>query len=668
MNARQLMQRALACAMVAMACAGCTGVSPYRQKIVEDRPDQHFYAVEPCGIVDGKPIRMRDQPRAERLECFSHAVERTPEYTLFFVEFDEQGRLYHRAQLDALLAYLRRLETRSRPDGSPPRCASHNDGVSLVTFVHGWRHNARYDDDNVNLAREVLRTTHKGETAGAHYNPASCAREVVGVYVGWRGASTSVSDVPSGFLRAALGFVWEVPSVWDRKNTAQNVAVGSVRELFSLLKVYQDRRNEKARLACTWPVAPPGIAPALMAEVYQCMPVRHLIVGHSYGALIVHNAIAQHLLENVARGTLDESTDCEPGRGGREDGRALVRAYADLIVLLNPAVEGARYEPLHEAMSARAATFCPGQKPVMLVLTSHGDEATRLLFRGVRFVNTLLESNTPFDANRTPAQRAYMASEEGRSSIRTLGHNERYHTHELVSWERYVALHAEAADPPEADDWLWPQEREAVQMRRTYAHQLRALCASLPPGQRESMCPDAAQRMKKAFDQDVDNSALLAPQREAAAFAQAVAQGEAPLTDCQKAALADLHLSRTLRGRSPQGTSLPSGWSASFLGGTAITHLPGYRPDPGDFPGIAPEQVREIFEPHSPATPVWNVYIRDDTVMDDHGNINGHALVDLIKQVYRSVVIRSFDPGVLEKLEQIAGAELAQCSRALAAR
>lgn len=669
----RLVRLALGCAVAGLLAAGCTSVAPYRQVVVPDRPAEHFYPVVNCGIEGDRTIRLRDQPRAERLECFSHSVERTEQYTLFFIEFDEQGRLYQRAQLDALMDYLKRIEMRQRPPGQrTPQCGTYNDGVSLVTFVHGWRHNARYDDDNVKLAREVLRTTHLGETSGAHYNPASCAREVVGVYVGWRGASLSVADAPTGFLRAAFGFLWEVPTVWDRKNTAQNVAVGSVRELFSLIKVYQDLRNELGRQSCTVDVAPPRVTQKDLEQVYQCMPVRHLIVGHSYGALIVHNAVAQQLLENVARGAREESQACEPGADGGPDGRALVRSYADLIVLLNPAVEGARYEPLYEATAARAmkkagtpGAFCPGQKPVMLVITSQGDEATRFLFRGVRFFNTLLENNMPYDRNKSPTQRAYVASEEGRSSIRTLGHNERYHTHELVGWERFVQLYADAPPSPSQDAALLPEELQARQLRQAHAQRQRAICAGpfASKEQKQALCPTQDERMKRAFDQDLDNSTLAPAQRAAAR--KAADEGVRPPDNCRRAAMADLHLSDALLRQATRPGPVPPGWSASFLGGTVMSHLTGYRPELQQFPpGTSADEVNQIFERHSAASPIWNIYVRDDTVMNDHGNISGDALVDLIKQMYRAVVIKSFAPAVLDKLKEIASAEYAHCAAA----
>jgi len=646
----------------------CSSVAPQRQKIAPDPKEAHFYPLTECGIKDGKTIRMRDQPLGERDSCFSSSVERTAQYTLFFIEFDEQGRFFQRQQLDSLVAYLKRVAARKRPvTQKEPMCGTYNDGVSIVTFVHGWRHNARYDDDNVKLAREVLRTTHLGETSGAHYNPAMCAREVVGVYVGWRGASLSAADVPSGFLRSVVGTLWEVPTVWDRKNTAQNVAVGSVRELFSVLKTFQDQRNMVSQEACADVQPPNGVSKKDLADAYQCMPVRHLIVGHSYGALIVHNAVAQQLLENVVRGSLEDSLACSPGEG-RTEAPALVRSYADLIVLMNPAVEGARYEPLYEATRARSVkeigepgAFCANQKPVMVVLTSQGDEATRFLFRGVRYLNTILENNNPYDQIKSPTERAYVTIEEGRSSIRTLGHNDRYHTHELVSWEKFVRLYADDATPAPPGTALTGAEKRAQELRREHAQQQRSVCQGpfASEAVREARCPTGAQRMRSAFDRDADNSAI----SSATTVAGTTGTSIAPSDNCRRAAMADVHLSEQLLRQASGSDPVAYGWSASFLGGTVITHLPGYRPNAALFPAGTPRQeIDALFEKHSPATPIWNVYVRDNTVMNDHGNINGDALIDLIKQLYRAVVIKGFDRPVLETLNRIAKAEYQQCA------
>ena len=62
-----------------------------------------------------------------------------PSYELAFVEFDDQGRCYDRGQMDAVAGRLDAFDGR--------------DAV-IVVFVHGWKHDARSNDDNLKSLRE----------------------------------------------------------------------------------------------------------------------------------------------------------------------------------------------------------------------------------------------------------------------------------------------------------------------------------------------------------------------------------------------------------------------------------------------------------------------------------------------------------------------------------
>ena len=160
------------------------------------------------------------------MKCGTHSIEVTEDYTMFFVELDEQGRFYDPKQFQAIVNFL---------------SDNKETDMSIVTFVHGWRHNAEYRDRNVQLARDTLIFTALGEAPKPHPNPSGEPRKVVGIYVGWRGLSNSAgANVRDDW---SVADAWEVISVWDRKNTAQNVAVGSARELFSMLRAHQERAN-----------------------------------------------------------------------------------------------------------------------------------------------------------------------------------------------------------------------------------------------------------------------------------------------------------------------------------------------------------------------------------------------------------------------------------------
>lgn len=702
---------------IAILAAGCTSVAPYRPvvdpKLVDaEQPPCERY--ERAANGSWNQVTLREQRRTERQDCYAQSVEHTAEYKLFFVEFDEQGRFFDRAQMEQLFQYLesmRELSRKAKAGLQTEACAQGGGGLSIVTFVHGWRHNARHDDSNVELARKVLRYTYGGEMSKPHHNPADCPRQVLGIYVGWRGLSTTATDAAAGPLRTLLA-PWELISVWDRKNTAQNVAVGSVRELFATVRAYQDMRNEDERDDCRTPkrkaaatAAGPGqsATPETLEKVYQCLAVRHLIVGHSYGALIVHNAVAQQLLENMARGRfetpmpvtsaqLDKSASepaspgqerkpedhtCLPGATSRSGGKSLVRGYADLIVLLNPAVEGARYEPLYEAVAQRGRTwpglmggFCANQKPVMVVLTSEYDVPTRWIFRGVRAINTVFESTSPFHPDHSDPLRAYVAQEEGRSSLRTLGHNERYNTHEVVGWDKFIEeqpkaeaergrqrAQAESArleaerfgnQPPRTERaqraFLTKEQLDAeVRMRREQRVQaLRDTCRPAGPDSKPAAA-DALQCMEADARERETNRRK--SEREA----------------CTYAALVDRNLAAMLApGVDGKGYGNP-GWSAGLMGGAVLSHLPYYL---SDYNKPAHEELigkGNLPEYHSPHAPIWNVMVRDASIMNGHNDIAGDAAVALMAQLYRAVALSSFAPDVVRELGGIAEKELLKC-------
>jgi hypothetical protein len=150
-------------------------------------------------------------------------------YELAIVEFDDQGRCYDRGQMDSV---AKRLDALAPEDG-----ASAEDAI-LIVFVHGWKHDARSDDDNLTAFRVLLKETVEYENGAAL--PGVKPRPVLGVFVGWRG----LSDFGLGDIVADATF-------WGRQAAGQRVATGSVRELFG-------RARRKNRRAEPWDEFPPS--------------------------------------------------------------------------------------------------------------------------------------------------------------------------------------------------------------------------------------------------------------------------------------------------------------------------------------------------------------------------------------------------------------------------
>jgi hypothetical protein len=179
--------------------------------------------------------------------------------------------------------------------------------------------------------------------------------------VGWRG------------LSFYAGWLTNI-TFWNRKTAALRVALGSVRELFGRLRDYRRRQNNDPVL---------------------------VIVGHSFGGLVVYSALAQSLIEAAA---LEREGETEP-------------SFADLVLLVNPAFEAARYLPIHSLVKTRR--FTRGQPPLFISVTSSNDDATGRAFP----VGAWLGSR--WEHTRTVEERAAI--------VHTMGHLPWMQTHDVAA-------------------------------------------------------------------------------------------------------------------------------------------------------------------------------------------------------------------------------------------
>ncbi len=124
--------------------------------------------------------------------CESHAITQYfpntgKEFYLGFVEFDDQGQLRDREQMNVV------LDTYSQ--------ISVSDDVIITAFVHGWHHSAAPYDSYVESFKQLLAHVSHTETVSSQQDKRA-ERKVLGVYIGWRGDS---SVLPIVKLRNFLG-------------------------------------------------------------------------------------------------------------------------------------------------------------------------------------------------------------------------------------------------------------------------------------------------------------------------------------------------------------------------------------------------------------------------------------------------------------------------------
>ena len=291
-------------------------------------------------------------------------------YLLGFIEFDDQGQLYDRGQMRAVVDKL--YEEASSED------------LLINVFVHGWKHSAAPGDSNIQTFRQSLEHLSELESNISRRTGAR-SRKVVGIYLGWRGGSIT------------LPLVKEL-TFWDRKNTAHKVGHGGVTEVLSQIELV--RKTKDASVSGG-----------------RRSRTRLIVVGHSFGGALVYSALSQILMAGFVDtvGPAGQITD--------------VKGFGDLVVLINPAFEAERYSTLSDMANERR-TYFPSQLPVIAILTSEADEATKRAFPVGRWFSTLFEIHR--DTTRTNGVTGQdEAIDQREANLTAVGHFAPYRTHRL---------------------------------------------------------------------------------------------------------------------------------------------------------------------------------------------------------------------------------------------
>lgn len=295
-------------------------------------------------------------------------------YMLGFIEFDDQGQLWQRDQMNMISDKFNEIAGR--------------EDVLIIVFVHGWKHNAEDGDGNINEFRKALKNMAKTETKNSNKYKYK-TRKVLGVYLGWRGESIDVDYLDN-------------ITFWERKNTAHIVGQRGVTEpLLKLEEIINVKR---------------GIA----ANDNKKTTSHLVIVGHSFGGAVVFASLQQVLN--------DRYLDSHSGKTW-QDGPT---GFGDLVVLVNPAFEAMRYATLYDISQQKCRRY-PGQMPSLVTLTSEADWATKYTFSFGRFFSTIFESHNTLERYYcTEEGKEKFELTEGKADRNTIGHFEPFITHELL--------------------------------------------------------------------------------------------------------------------------------------------------------------------------------------------------------------------------------------------
>lgn len=269
--------------------------------------------------------------------CKTAALERHTGYDIGFVEFTDRGNVFDREQMNTVLKHIQAQALKS-------------EGVAVVVFVHGWKHNASPADRNLHSFRKMLQRASALGLTGK--------RRLIGVYVGWRGKSLKIP-------------VAEHLTYWARKETAQNVGKGGVTELLLRLErtLLSDTSDDPNRNTL-------------------------LTIGHSFGGLVLVSALHDVLLDRVISTVPVGSAFCGSNKMGCSQ-CFKSRPFGHGVVLLNPAVEANELLPLKEAV-AEEQCYAKTQQKLLHVVSSEADIATSIAFRAGQYLGvSIADSELP---------------------------------------------------------------------------------------------------------------------------------------------------------------------------------------------------------------------------------------------------------------------------------
>jgi hypothetical protein len=260
------------------------------------------------GCTANEPYQLKSNPTVD-----SHL-----DLSFCSLEFDDQGELFRGAKPDE--DPLARVRTHIRDKGQAK-------GAVVFFFVHGWNHNASEPDENVQALKELLARRAQYECDKAKGSPD--LQPIIGVFIGWRGKSTT-------FL--------PLFSFWSRGAAAARVASITMTDV--LLELLGDvRKTSDSSLS--------------------------VVIGHSFGGVIVEHALAQAFL------------GMSVGRRSTSDRRPrlpTLRPPADLVVLVNPASSALSAKQFIEALIRSNIQVSDPGRPLLVSVTSEADLATKDAF------------------------------------------------------------------------------------------------------------------------------------------------------------------------------------------------------------------------------------------------------------------------------------------------
>lgn len=244
-------------------------------------------------------------------------------YYLSFLEFQENGvqalvgedkKPLERLQLAVLLDHLAQQKKAGKQN-------------FVFAFIHGWRHDARIGDENVQNVRLMAAYLANFLQQRCETHKRYCNAAVTAVYIGWRGARLNESRIPI----SALNNFFAGMTLFDRKPVSERIAPAVISALEKIDGTLQKPRTVAADIGSQSP------------DWFE--RPRFITIGHSLGGNVLASGLRDEMVELILRNDDFDKPD---------EKKTLVKPpFGDLIVLLNPASEAENWIALQRAFRTR---------------------------------------------------------------------------------------------------------------------------------------------------------------------------------------------------------------------------------------------------------------------------------------------------------------------------
>lgn len=332
-----------------------------------ERVDENAW-VDPSNDENAAVAKNKDKPWSTLLRCAlqrhvipSRSGKKQIAYYLAFLEFKESGEPYSLAWnaenrdesisseklKDFLPNNYPELNRNEQIDALPITQLDvlrhhliNTPSNYVIVFAHGWRHDASIGDGNVadlrHYAAHAVRFLEQRCVTEGQY----CDATVTAVYIGWRGARVNEASLKRYFGQSIGGFLGSFAAgatLFDRKPVSEQVAPGAISALRVLEKV------------ALWPGA--------SADDPKADSVNKMIVfGHSLGGNLFATGLQDDLTKSVRR---------------HKHGETLPPVLGNLVVLINPAAEAAKWTAVQREVWSRIAYNTDSVTDINVVVESH---------------------------------------------------------------------------------------------------------------------------------------------------------------------------------------------------------------------------------------------------------------------------------------------------------